>query len=249
MRKLKAKEPTRWMAIADSHGEFVDKEAEEIAYGFMDEFQPSIRVHLGDIFDFRWLRQNASRTDCESDPEQDIEMGCDLLRWYKPTHILRGNHDQRLYDRLPGGRYEIKSGPELAQVREYVTEISEAEGDAKVRPYEKNTGIFRIGGLRITHGNKAGLNAIRDLTRIYGDCLVGHIHAIERVPVPRFTGGRSYAVGRCIGCLCQVDLDYNRAQTTTMRQQNGFAFGWVEPGGTTIVRQAEKTGKHWEIPW
>jgi hypothetical protein len=74
--------------------------------------------------------------------------------------------------------------------------------------------------------------------------MMGHTHHCEEVPTKRI----DRATGICIGCLCNLDLEYNFSHLTTLRQQQGFAFGWVTPQGKALVRRARNLGWVWDIP-
>jgi hypothetical protein len=74
--------------------------------------------------------------------------------------------------------------------------------------------------------------------------IMGHLHSIDRAPVPHWPEG---ITGRIIGCCCRLDMDYNGAHVETLRQQNGFVYG-EKKNGKLIVRQAEKAGGDWLLP-
>ena len=69
---------------------------------------------------------------------------------------------------------------------------------------------------------------------MYGSVLMGHCHSVDQAPIP----GLEPRIGRCIGCLCKLDQDYNRAQTQTLKQAHGWSYGLIQPSGEYIVFQA-----------
>ena len=88
--------PKRFVAVADSHGDMIDEESEKAVLAFISDFKPSVRVHLGDAFDFRCLRRGASDEEKADSLEDDWQMGTDFLRKFyeggKENAYLRGNH-------------------------------------------------------------------------------------------------------------------------------------------------------------
>jgi hypothetical protein len=89
-----------------------------------------------------------------------------------------------------------------------------------VLPYDKRKGVWKQGGLKFTHGFD-GLDAA-NMASIYGNVLYGHGHTIESAPHP---DDEINKVAYQIGCLARLGMDYNRAQTRTLRQQHGWAYG------------------------
>ena len=49
--------PTRFVAFGDNHGDMADHEATDALCEFIKDYKPTVRVHLGDCFDFRSLRR------------------------------------------------------------------------------------------------------------------------------------------------------------------------------------------------
>ena len=80
---------------------------------------------------------------------------------------------------------------------------------------------------------------------IYGNVVMGHGHQIQSATVeavhPR--------VGFMAGCLCQLELDYNRAQAGTLSWEGGWAFGITnEKTGSYQYWQARKIDGAWIVP-
>lgn len=231
--------PRRWMAVSDNHGDRQDEKAVAAALAFAKHWKPEIRVHLGDAFDCRCLRKKASDAERRASLADDIDAGCDFLDAYKPTHFLRGNHDERLWDIL-GGDDEMLIG----YAKKLIEQIRKALGEAQMFPYDKRRGVLRLGHLKMVHGYNAGVTAARIAGQVYGSVLMGHIHAIDSYSLP----GIERRVARAIGCLCQLSQDYNRAHLQTLRQAHGWAYGLLMPNGTYTVWQAEQVGGKWHVP-
>lgn len=233
---MKAK---RFVVCGDNHGDMQDNGACAAFFDFVKHWKPEVRVHLGDCFDFRALRRKASEEERRDGLGADIDAGLSFIRRYKPTHFLRGNHDERLWDLLKGDDHKIR---DLA--RTVADDIVDALGGAPMLPYDKRAGVLRLGALKIIHGYHSGMTAAKQAALIYGSVLLGHIHAIDHAPI----AGLERRMGRAIGCLCRLSQDYNRAQAQTLRQAHGWAYGLLLPSGEYVVWQAEQVGQDWFYP-
>lgn len=192
----------RWVAAPDNHGDMADPGALKAFWEFLEFWKPTIRVHLGDCFDLRCLRRKASPEEQRETTGLDIESGCAFLRKLKPTHWLRGNHDERLYDAMKS------DDGKLSDFAGFVAEeVNEATKGCEIFPYDKRKGVLKLGHLKFVHGYHAGLTAARIAAQVYGSVVMGHVHTIEQYSIP----GLERRIGRCCGCLCKLDQDYNRA--------------------------------------
>lgn len=88
--------PKRFVAVADTHGDMIDPQTEEAIYAFCADFKPTVRIHMGDAFDFRCLRRKATDEERAEGLEADWEAGERLLRRFfeggTENYYLRGNH-------------------------------------------------------------------------------------------------------------------------------------------------------------
>lgn len=229
----------RFIAVFDNHGNEADPDACAAMFDFLAHWRPTIRIHGGDCFDFAALRRKASEEERRQDLIADVEAGCDFLARFAPTHFLRGNHDERLWDVVKGD--DLKSAG-LGQL--LLDKIAEAVGNAAMLPYHKRDGVLRLGHLKIIHGYHAGVTASRQAALVYGSVLMGHIHAIDAYAIP----GLDRRIGRACGALCRLDMDYNRAMPGSLRQAHGFAYGLLLPSGAYQVWQAESVDGQWFFP-
>ena len=135
--------PTRFVAVGDNHGDMVDEESFLAVQQFIKDYKPSVRVHLGDCFDFRSLRRGVGN-DAESAEslKEDLECGIEFLNMYKPTVYLWGNHEARLDSLI------ANSGSAL--VRDYCDDVKTAinsaarkAGTKTILPYHADKGIYR----------------------------------------------------------------------------------------------------------
>lgn len=211
----------RLVACGDNHGDLRNAKACKRVIEFCKDFKPDCRVHLGDNWDFRWLRKSASKDEQEQNITDDLNAGIEFISAFKPTVFLRGNHDQRVYDRA-----ETSVGHMAALCHHVIERMETAlNGCLHVGPYGKRR-LWESGGWRFGHGWGSGINAVRDQALRYGNLCMGHLHRVERVPAARY----ERAVGLCAGCLCELDLDYNRSQLGTLAQEQGFVWGEMRNG-------------------
>jgi hypothetical protein len=230
----------RFVACGDSHGDKADPSAVAAFHELCDWFKPTIRIAAGDHFDLRCLRRNASEGEKRERVQADIDAGLEFLKRFKPTHFLRGNHDERLWDAA------ISDDGKLADFASYlILDIKDVLGpNCVMYPYHKRQGVLTLGQTKVIHGYGTGVNAARRAGMVYGSCLMFHVHAIDLQPVP----GLERRVARACGCLCELDQDYNRAHLQTLAQAHGFVYGLLLPTGETVVWQAEKIAGRWFFP-
>lgn len=230
---------TRWCAVSDNHGDHADPDATRVFFEWMKHFKPQIRLHLGDCYDFRALRRGASEEERRESMRADIDAGNDFIKRYKPAVWLRGNHDERLWDGATHNDARIADPCQSG-----IDRIRDNAGDCTIFPYHKRNGVHKLGDTTFVHGYHSGETATRNAAKIYGNVVMGHNHFVDSQPIP----GLERRVGRCIGCLCRLDADYNRAQANTLRQAHGWAYGFVTKTGRTVTWQAQEIDGKWILP-
>jgi len=231
---------TRWLAVFDSHGNMINRKVFDALREFEAEFKPDIRIAGGDHFDLRWLRGKASEQEQREDIQADLDAGREFLCWLKPTHVCWGNHDDRVFKAM-----KSDVGPMRDLARRVFEEYMEASVPGAVcKPYDKRNGVIRIGDLAFVHGYGSGINTVRQHAMTYGNVVMGHIHRAETVSIDRLEP----VVGRSSGCLCELDLEYNRGSMGTLRQSNGWVYGVMDEHGRHVVWHAQKLGDRWILP-
>lgn len=230
--------PRKWVFLTDNHGNLADRGAVKAAQAFCKEFKPDIRIHGGDCFDLAALRKGASDEERLEDLHEDIEAGLDFMRWFKPHFWLRGNHDERLLD-------GVNAHNPLLRRLSCLTweEILNVVKGAQILPYCKREGILEIGSLRFAHGYASGIYATRAMAAAYENVLFGHVHTSAAFSVP----GIKPKVGYSSGCLCKLNLPYNRAHLASLRQNHGFAWGFAHGNGTHEVNLATPVDGVWRF--
>ncbi len=232
---------SKWIGAPDNHGNLVDPIALAAYLEFNRWWKPTCRVHMGDCFNFDWLRKKASDEEKRAKPMPDFEAGIDFIKEFKPTHFLRGNHDERLWD---AGRAD--DGKLATLACELIVDIQNALGTACIMyPYCKRKGVMKLGrDHHVIHGYNGGVHAAKNAAKVYGNVLMGHVHYIDEGGVPSLERRRGYAVG----CLCQIDQTYNRAHINTLTQENGWPYGLVMANGEVVVWQAKRSGDKFILP-
>lgn len=218
---------------SDLHGDRKDAAAVKAFLRFVEDFRPKQRWFGGDVWDFRAIRSGASKEDKLHSMERDFDAGMEFLEEYEPHVITLGNHDQRLWDVVKKDGLE-KTGPLVDYAKLLIGRFEKFAAKQKITvlPYNKRKGIHTYKGLSVAHGFD-GVDAA-DMAKIYGDVLFGHGHSIEEATVP----GIRTRTGRQVGALCLLDMDYNRNQVRTLKQEHGWAYGAFLGEGRHQVMQA-----------
>ncbi len=232
----------RFVAGYDPHGINQDQESNASFFRFVKQWNPHHRIAGGDVFDFAQLRKKADPYEKRDSMAQDVAMGQEWLRTFRPTHFLRGNHDERLWDLAEQSEGIVADYAKLGvqQMERLVAKLH-----CRMFPYNKRTGIFKLGSLKFVHGFVGGVTAARRTAQVYGSVVMGHGHAIQMQPIE----GIEQRTGFMAGCLCKLELDYNRAQMGTLNQENGWAFGVTnERTGSFQYWQARRVDGAWLLP-
>ena len=232
----------KFIVASDVHGDKQHAPSVKVFFEFLKIFKPELRIFAGDLWDFRSIRRGACEDERRESMAADFEAGMGWLKQYVPHHFLLGNHDQRLWDLA-----DLDAGV----VSDYASKgVMDIEKECKalkcnILPYNKRTGILKVGSLKILHGFHCGVFAARQTALVYGSSLFGHTHSIDQHSIP----GLDRRVARNIGCLCQLDFDYNSRQPNSLRQAHGFAYGVVnDKSGQYHVWQAESSDGKWILP-
>jgi hypothetical protein len=232
----------KFLLGTDIHGDKQDPGANRVFFEFEKLWKPEIRICGGDLWDFRPLRKKASREEQAEDMKPDFAAGMKWFEKFRPTHYLRGNHCERLWELL-----DSNLGLERGFAEDGVKEITGLvrKMGCKMLPYHKRDGVLQIGHLKVLHGFFTGAHAAKETATVYGSCLFGHAHAIESHPVP----GLERRMARQVGCLCKLDMPYNARHVRTLRHAHGFAYGVVnKDSGAYHVFQAEEVNGVWALP-
>lgn len=234
---------TRFCFSTDLHGDRQDQQAVRAFFEFNSIWKPTLKVFGGDLIDLRPLRTGASQEDRCDSLRADVEAGREFLKRWQPDYWIRGNHDERLWETARTAKDGVVADYAQRGCEEFETLCAKLK--TKILPYHKRHGVLRIGHLKLLHGFNAGIYAARQTALVYGSCLFGHIHSIDEHAI----AGLERRVARAVGCLAQLDFDYNARQPNTLRQAHGWAYGVINlKTGDYHTWQAEKIGGVWLVP-
>lgn len=226
----------KFLFAADLHGDCQEPKVVKSLLDFKAMWKPDITVFGGDLWDFRPLRRKADAEEKRESMMRDYADGRQFMQDFQPDIYLRGNHCERLWD-LSSQDNGIVSDYARKAVEEIEADIHKLR--CRMLPYHKRDGVYTLGHLKMIHGYACGIGAARKHALVYGSCLFGHIHSVDHVTLERV----EKTMARAVGCLCRLDMDYNRAQVGTLRHAHGWAYGVVNTRtGDFHVWQAESVG-------
>lgn len=236
----------RFVVAGDSHGDKIDPVAEAAFFAWLSDYKPQLRIHSGDAFDFRPIRNGAGPKELAESMKKDFNAGLQFLRRFfaggEVKYFLRGNHDERLWDLAENGTGLLKDHA-LDMIE--VIESKLKQWGVKMLPYDSRLGVLRIGHLQVIHGFKCGVGAGSAHAKIYRNVIFGHTHTQEIVPVENLDGP-SVAMGT--GCLAVIDMPYNSRQVSKLRHQQGWVTGTLFEDGTYQAFQVKRIGDQFHAP-
>lgn len=225
-----------FVLVADNHGDQIHRASAGKFFGWLEDFKPDIRVHLGDNWNFDALRRGASDADRTIDLKRDLRMGKEFLErlFAEGTTkvLLRGNHDERLW--------KLRNDPCNAVARGYAQKIVEEleehlEGiGARMLPYDAEKGVYRLGNLNCVHGYAHGMGASRTHARIYGNCVFGHVHRFDSCGEASLQD----RFAQSIGCLAKHDMPYCADKAYRLGWHHGWAYGVLYSNGKYEIYEA-----------
>ena len=236
----------RIMAVGCSHGAYADPVALKAVLKFREKsnFDPHTVVHLGDFTDLSCFMSSAKGSSSESEEIQpDVDGGLTFLEALRPTLVLCGNHEDRLW------RLQHSSQAIVAHAaRDVIEQINSTckELGAELLPY---TGIEQgrtIGGHFYTHGTVYGENCTRDMAEMYGNVVHAHTH---RCAVAK--GRRSdKPTGYCVGTLTRRGaFEYSKTRRSTMAWSQGLIFGEYCDNQSQLYLHEQPSGlAEWRLP-
>lgn len=232
----------RFIIGSDSHGDMVDPEALKVFKKFNVDYQAKHRWHLGDIWDFRPFRGKASEEERREPMLHDFNEGMKFLKWYKPTQVTLGNHDDRLWKMWLANKGPMSDyAGLLANRAQNLFKSLKTE----VKPYRSDQGIISLGHMNGIHGYDTGPFAAKRAAESYGCVFMGHGHGIQTANLPTIKN----IIGRMIGCLCNLYMEYGHTKRAQLMHRHGFVFGEVNrKTGDFFSHQAECINGVWRIP-
>lgn len=233
----------RGIGVFDNHGHQYDEDTVSTVFKFIDIWKPHDRVHGGDNWNFAGLRKGASEEEKAESMEDDFDDGMEFLNKLRPTHITWGNHDYRIFDLASHG-----TGATGDLARRVVRSIEEATRKFKceTKPYDSRYGILDYAkNLKIAHGYYHNVNHSMSMAFSYGNIMYGHNHTFQQSRVSTL----EVRIAQSVGCLCDINMDFEHARTAKLKKENGFAY-WVKNTQNNMVQYwlARKIGDEWVLP-
>lgn len=212
----------RFLAVGCSHGSLVNWKAVAKVLEFKDRFKPHTVIHLGDVMDYAAFRSGAHGTPDEARAiGPDIDSGIRLLNELRPTDVLIGNHDYRVWKL--SDHYNAIIGRAASSARnDFLTACQKIKVKRLVDHYDVNRSWLQLGDTKLMHGFFYNENAMRDHAETYGKCIIAHLH------VAGMGNGRrsDHPVCYCVGTLADIEsMDYAKARRATTRWSYGFCYG------------------------
>jgi predicted phosphodiesterase len=232
------------MAISCSHGHLVDEATWAEVLDFSRRWKPETRIHLGDYVDTAAFRSGAQGT-----PDETVNLASDksaalkLLKEYRPTHLLNGNHDDRLW-RSMGHHHAIVAEAARSMVQD-VKKLVERMKCHHVETYDIRKSWIQLGDTKFLHGFMYNENAIRDHAEHFGKCVFGHLHKVGEAAGRRTDNPKAY----CVGWLGDTNkVDYSKSRRATSQWAHGLAYGEYCDSETVVWLSEKGKGDGWRMP-
>jgi len=220
---------TRFMAVGCSHGKHICPVAKKIVLETKKKWIRSgdLCLHLGDFTDTAAFRSGARGIDADSaEPVlPDIDGGMQFLRELRPSIVLAGNHEARLWHlrESPNAVIAYASHKAVEHIEEGCAKIG-----ARLIPYDGINQIYRRADLTFLHGTWYSEAATRDYGEAYGGTVI-HAHTHR----PFYAPGRTFkkSQGFCVGTLTrQRSMGYSLTRRQTMAWGQALVLGEFREG-------------------
>jgi len=234
----------RFVAIGCSHGHLIDPWARDAILSFCERWKPVTRFHLGDAYDLTAFRAGAGGgPDSGKDLNPDLQDGTAFLEHYRPTTLMCGNHERRLwaYCDHPNALISCLAGKlrqSLFEVcRKMKTDLVEYRGLWEWR---------MLGDYKLGHGYIYNENACRDHAEAHGNCIFAHTHRAGMMAGRR----DDEPLGLCVGTLADIpNVDYANQRRATLGWRQGFVWGeYTDKVLQPFLFIKPKEARTWRLP-
>lgn len=236
----------RFTVAGCSHGSLADEHALRSVLKFCSSYKPHIRAHLGDFIDTAAFRSGANGSNDEhASIEDDLSHGLNFLKEYRPTLLLNGNHEIRLWKHAEHHNEIIARA-----AKSVITEIRTLADKMKTlyfETYDVSADHPRIGDYTAIHGYVYSENAIRDHAEMFGNVFHAHTHRGGSA-----TGRRAdRPTGFCTGTLANVPaMSYANTRRATLGWNHALISGELwgdECRNITLHQCSAKQASSWQI--
>lgn len=213
----------RFVVVGCSHGHLADPAALKAVLRFCDKYKPHDRIHLGDFVDMAAFRSGAKGTrDEASSIKDDLVHGLNFLRQYRPTKLINGNHEIRLWKDAEHPNQILARAAEsvIVEIRALATKMK----CRYLEGYDINRDWLTIGDAALVHGWMWGENALREHIEHFHfkKLIMAHAHTPSQLRGRRTD--RPY--GFCVGTLADIDkMTYAHQRRATARWAPGLVYG------------------------
>lgn len=232
-------------AFGCSHGKHICPDARRAVIKLLSDLKPKTVVHMGDFCDTSAFRSGARGSADEAEEvEPDIDGGLTFLAEVGATHVLLGNHEDRLWKEAhsPNAVIAYAAGKCIAAIQDhakkYRYQLSEYNGVFQ-RP-------FVFGGYKFLHGTMYSENATRDHAEAYGNVVHAHTHR------PAVATGRrdDFPIGYCVGTLTRRrEMGYAKTRRATMAWGQAILTGeYCDTGFSASLHMGpQEQGGAWRL--
>lgn len=211
----------RFTAAGCSHGIHADPDALKTVLKFNSIFKPHRRFHLGDFIDMAAFRTGAHGTADEfCSLQSDLTHGLNFLEEYRPTDLLNGNHEIRLWKLAEHPNAIVSLAAQ--RIIDDIKRLTTRQKTNYIEHYDVNRSWIQLADTKLFHGWWFSEQAIRDHAESHGKSIFAHLHRPGMA-----TGRRSdHPVGYCVGTLANIPaMRYANTRRATMAWQLGFCYG------------------------
>jgi hypothetical protein len=234
------------IAVGCSHAHAICPTARHAVLAYIDRQSPKIRIHLGDFCDTAAFRSGARGSPDEGDPVgPDIDSGLNFLIEMRATHVLCGNHEDRLW-RLresPNAVVAYAAQKAVQAIEDCCRKIG-----AQLITYDGVFQSVKFGGTRFMHGTMYGENATRDHAEAFGNVVHAHTHRAALAYARRSDNAR----GMCVGTMSRKrEHGYAKARRATLAWSQAFCYGAVTDNSASLnlcLGPYEHGAAVWRLP-
>jgi hypothetical protein len=224
---LSGDDTTRAILLPDIHYPGVDWPSMSAVNQFMVDFNPHLRVYMGDQISFdsisTWnknkpLLKESQRlfSDYQGFDEEVLKVHEDISPDSKGV-FMYGNHEQRVV-------WYIESNPELEGMLEPEVVLDLEDRGYEIIPYNE---IYSLGKLRVIHGYYYNIYHAAKTVDVFENSVVyAHVHSPQMHTKMSPVDSHNYHMATCLPCLSNIKPDYKKNAPT--RWINGFGIVYVD---------------------
>ena len=231
------------LIVGCSHAKYADPAAIDAVLRFRDRFRPTIVAHLGDFCDLSAFMRSNVKTGDGDEVDPDIDGGIAFLKQLRPTIVLAGNHEDRLW-RLQNDQNNIVS----SLAHRCVVDIQKAVNDlgAVFVPYAGHYQQYKLGNFKLMHGTIFSENACRDEAETHGNCVCAHTHRTGVSPGRRDDHPKCFNVGTLTR---RAAFEYSKTRRSELSWSQGFVYGYTSDTRCQFwLHEQDRNSTDWVLP-